>query len=105
MESDQLVMSSTHEEHSFNVHKTIGILGIIVLLAGFWLYASILLTGPQPTYRDYDPQMAYFLNSLAPFRGAAYFYTDHPGTPLEMIGTTLLGIPYVFFPDHANFVG
>src|SRR6185503_16009343 len=33
-----------------------------------------------------------------------YFYTDHPGTPVEMIGTTLLGIAYVFFPDPANFI-
>ena len=76
----------------------------IILLAGSWLSASILLKGPQPSYRDYDPEMAYFMNSLAPFKGAPYFYTDHPGTPVEIIGTTLLGIAYVFFPDPANFI-
>src|SRR4026209_2305713 len=81
-----------------------GVLGIIVLLAGSWLYASIILKGPQPHYRDYDPEMAYFMNSLAPFKGAPYFYTDHPGTPLEMIGTMLLGTAYVFSPDRANFI-
>jgi hypothetical protein len=97
-------MNATNEDHSFNVQKTIGVLGIIFLLAGFWLYTSILLKGPQPTYRDYDPEMAYFMNSLAPFKGAPYFYTDHPGTPVEMIGTLFLGIPYVFFSDHANFI-
>jgi len=97
-------MNSTNEEHSFHIQKTMGVLGIIVLLAGSWLYASIILKGPQPTYRDYDPEMAYFMNSLAPFKGAPYFYTDHPGTPVEMIGTTLLGIAYVFFPDPANFI-
>jgi hypothetical protein len=99
-------MNATNEEHSFHVHKTISVLGIIFLLAGFWLYASasILLTGPQPSYRDYDPEMAYFLSSLAPFKGAPYFYTDHPGTPIEMIGTMLLGIPYVFSRDRANFI-
>ena len=48
--------------------------------------------------------MAYFLNSLAPFKGAPYFYTDHPGTPVEIIGTMLLGTTYVFFTDHANFI-
>src|SRR5690349_1957924 len=96
-------MNSTNEERSFHVTKTIGVLGIIVLLAGFWLYGSILLNGAQPHYRDYDPEMAYFLNSLAPFKGAPYFYTDHPGTPVEMIGTMLLGIAYVFFTDRANF--
>ena len=77
---------------------------ILFLLVGFWLYPSIILKGPQPYYGDYDPQMAYFLNSLAPFKGAPYFYTDHPGTPVEMIGTLLLGTTYVFFTDHTNFI-
>jgi hypothetical protein len=97
-------MNSTNEEHSFHLQKTIGVLGIIFLLAGFWLYSSIILKGPQPYYGDYDPQMAYFMNSLAPFKGAPFFYTDHPGTPVEMIGTMLLGITYVFFTNHANFI-
>jgi hypothetical protein len=104
IESAELVMNSTNEEHSFNLKKTIGILGIIFLLAGFWLYLSISLKGPQPYYGDYDPQMAYFMNSLAPFKGAPYFYTDHPGTPVEMIGTMLLGTTYIFFTNHANFI-
>ena len=97
-------MNSTDEEHSLHVQKTIGVLGIIFLLAGFWLYVSIFLKGPQPDYRDYDPEMAYFLNSLAPFKGAPYFFTDHPGTPVEILGTMLLGTAYVFFTDHANFI-
>jgi len=94
----------TLREGTTNLQKTTGVLGIIFLLAGFWLYCSIILKGPQPSYRDYDPQMAYLLNSLAPFKGARYFYTDHPGTPVEMIGTLLLGTTYVFFTDHANFI-
>ena len=97
-------MNAANEEHSLYFQKTIGVLGIIVLLAGFWLYASIILKGPQPTYRDYDPEMAYFLNSLAPYKGAPYFYTDHPGTPVEILGTILLGLPYMFFTDRANFI-
>ena len=99
-------MNATNEEHSFHLQKTIGVLGIIFLLAGFWLYASasIILKGLQPSYRDYDPEMAYFLSSLAPFKGASYFYTDHPGTPVEILGTLLLGTAYVFFTDHANFI-
>ena len=97
-------MNSTNEEHAFHLQKTIGVLGIIFLLAGFWLYLSIILKGSQPHYRDYDPEMAYFMSSLAPFKGAPYFYTDHPGTPVEILGTMLLGTAYVFFTDHANFI-
>src|SRR5215213_3923910 len=88
----------------YNLQKTIGVLGIIFLLVGFWLYASIILKGGQPYYRDYDPEMAYFMNSLAPFKGAPYFYTDHPGTPVEIIGTMLLGTTYVFFTNPTNFI-
>ncbi len=97
-------MNSTNEEHSFNKQKTIGVLGIIVLLVGSWLYTSILLKGPQQPYRNYDPEMAYFLNSLAPYKGAPYFYTDHPGTPVEILGTMLLGSLYVFSPHPTNFI-
>src|SRR5215216_901385 len=97
-------MNATNEEYSFHLQKTIGVLGILFLLAGFWLYSSIILKGPQPYYGHYDPEMAYFMNSLAPFKGASYFYTDHPGTPVEILGTMLLGGSYVFFTDHASFI-
>jgi len=97
-------MNATNRQPSLHLQKTIGILGIIFLLAGFWLCLSIILTSPQRTYHEYDPEMAYFMNSLAPFKGAPYFYTDHPGTPVEMIGTLLLGILYVFSADRANFI-
>jgi hypothetical protein len=100
----ELVMISTNEGRSFYLQRTVGVLGIIFLLAGFWLYLSILLKGPEPSYRDYDPEMDYFLSSLAPFKGAAYVYTDHPGTPVEVIGTMLLGTAYMFFGDHASFI-
>lgn len=40
----------------------------------------------------YDPEMQYFSNSLALFKGASYAYIDHPGTPLEVIGSLLLAI-------------
>src|SRR5215216_5024552 len=98
-------MNATNEEYSFHLQKTIGVLGILFLLAGFWLYSSTILKGPQPSYRHYDPEMAYFMNSLAPFKGAAYFYTDHPGTPVEILGTMLVGTTSVFFTNHANFIG
>ena len=99
-------MKSTNEGHSFQLQKRIGVLGILFLLGGFWLYASasIILKDSGPNYHDYDPEMAYFMNSLAPFKGAHYFYTDHPGTPVEILGTMLLSIPYVLFTDRTNFI-
>jgi hypothetical protein len=39
---------------------------------------------------DYDPSTQYLLDSLGPFRGSHYLYVDHPGTPLEVVGTLVL---------------
>jgi len=44
----------------------------------------------------YDPAMQYMLSSLALFRGTAYHCIDHPGTPVEMLGTLLLALTYPF---------
>jgi hypothetical protein len=56
-------------------------------------FAYIQWINPAPFYTlKYDPEMPYFINSLALFKGAAYAYVDHPGTPLEVIGSFLLAI-------------
>lgn len=61
----------------------------LVLLA---VWASEIYWTKTPNYtHDYDPQMAYFLNSLAIFKSEPYQYFDHPGTPVELIGTFLIG--------------
>ena len=39
------------------------------------------------------------MNSLAVFKGGAYTYIDHPGTPVEEIGTAILGLTYPFVAD------
>jgi len=82
----------------------LGFLVIIALLAGYWIYSDQALTGTKPYYRDADPEMAYFMNSLATFKGHSYFYADHPGTPVEILGTLLLGLTYPFFPDVTDFI-
>lgn len=72
------------------VHR-IAIILILLILVGYILYTQWLL--PIPSYSvKYDPEMQYLLNSLALFKGVPYNYIDHPGTPLEVIGTLLLAI-------------
>lgn len=39
-----------------------------------------------------DPAAWYFLDSLAPFAGKPYTYIDHPGTPVHLIGSILIGL-------------
>lgn len=66
---------------------------------------------PLPYYSpEYDPEMPYFMNSLAVFKGVPYTYTDHPGTPVEVIGSLLLamtrpltrGLEVLFIPFHVG---
>lgn len=55
----------------------------------FWVYVD--LVRPLPSYTPrYDPEMPYLMNSLAVFKSQAYTYVDHPGTPLEVIGSVVL---------------
>ena len=65
------------------------VLGLILL--GFWVYVDFVRPAPFYTIK-YDPEMPYFMNSLATFKSQPYEYVDHPGTPVELIGTGILGI-------------
>jgi hypothetical protein len=40
--------------------------------------------------------MPYLMNALMIFKGAGYYYLDHPGTPLEVIGTFIYVFLYPF---------
>ena len=39
---------------------------------------------------QYDPQMPYLMSSLSFYKSVPYYYFDHPGTPVELLGTFLL---------------
>jgi len=70
---------------------TAGTLLLALSLAGFWVYVDLI--HPLPFYTvKYDPEMPYMLNSLAIFKSRPYQYYDHPGTPVELIGTVILAL-------------
>ena len=60
----------------------------------WWLYSQLLF--PDPVHLGADPQVAYMLSSLSPFKGESYTFIDHPGTPIELMGTLLLALSYPF---------
>ena len=51
-----------------------------------------------------DPAALYFFDSLAIFAGKTYVYVDHPGTPVNIIGTMLLGLTYPFFDGREALI-
>lgn len=79
---------------------------ILVMLATycplllFWFFWLL-----HPAYWFHtDPSAWYFLDSLAPFNGKPYTYLDHPGTPVHLIGTFLLGLTTPFFESREDFI-
>jgi hypothetical protein len=68
------------------------LVGIIIFLLGaYFAYTQWVEVIPYYAVK-YDPEMQYFLNSLALYKGVSYAYIDHPGTPLEVIGSLLLAL-------------
>lgn len=66
----------------------------------YWLYWAL-----HPGYWfSTDPAAWYFLDSLAPFAGKAYTYVDHPGTPVHLIGSFLLGLTLPFFGSPQKLI-
>ncbi len=70
------------------------VLAVFLLpLLAYWIYA--IWINPSHNYYVVDTEFPYFLNSLAVFKGGSYTYADHPGTPVEEIGTAILAMQYV----------
>jgi len=67
---------------------------LTLAMAGWWIYGHVI--EPSPFYAQPDPEMAYFIDSLNIFKGNLYGFYHHPGTPVEIIGTTLLSLSYPF---------
>ena len=80
-----------------------------MLLGGYWL--SFHLTTPfdlpihpySHTPYQYDPEMAHYLTSLAPYGGQRYEFSLHPATTLHLIGTGLfaLGVPSAWWQGQS----
>lgn len=67
-------------------------LGLLPLLA-YFAYCT-WIQPISPYYADFDPEFPYLLNSMGVFNGAPYAYVDHPGTPLEVIGSAIYALTY-----------
>jgi len=71
--------------------RLLGMALVPALVVGYFVYVHWLEPEPFYTLR-YDPEMAYLMNSLAIFKGQPYDYIDHPGTPLEVVGTIAIAV-------------
>lgn len=66
---------------------TVGLVLIILIISSYWIYTQII--SPLPHYINYDPEYAYLLNSITPFKDTnLYFRMDHPGTLMQLLGSS-----------------
>jgi hypothetical protein len=78
-------------------------LAVVVLpliLGGYWFYADFI--EPGPFYINYDPELPYMLSSLSIFKGYSYVFVDHPGTPVEVLGSIILALTYPITMWHSD---
>src|SRR5258708_21672865 len=87
--------------HTSRVKLWMGLV-IAAVLAGYYVYVEIIV--PAPFYILYDPELQYMSSSLAIFKGQPYVYIDHPGTPVELVGSGLLALTYpIVSINHQSF--
>jgi hypothetical protein len=85
----------TAANHKVSRLHSVAMILLILTLVGFWIYIN--LGDPAGFYTvRYDPEYAYFLNSLSIIKGKPYVYIEHPGTPLELVGSGILFLTYPF---------
>ncbi len=72
----------------------------LIAIGAWWLYTQAVI--PQPYYVNADPEIPYLMSSLSAFKGEPYTFIDHPGTPIEMIGSAILGVTYPFVGKIAD---
>ena len=73
---------------------------IAIPLIIYWVYWTLNTS----YWFNADPAAVYFLDSLSIFAGKSYVYVDHPGTPVQLIGSFLLALTYPFFGSAEAFI-
>ncbi|MCI0554185.1 MAG: hypothetical protein L0287_24815, partial [Anaerolineae bacterium] len=80
--------------------ERIGYLLIAIPLVIYWVYWQLNTS----YWFNADPAAVYFLDSLSIFAGKSYAYVDHPGTPIQLIGSFLLALTYPFLGGQEAFI-
>lgn len=83
-----------------NIKKIFPLVLYIAPLFFFWVYG--IWIDPSKNYYVNDAVFPYFINSLAVFDGGTYRYVDHPGTPVEILGSIILALTYPFLNNTPN---
>ena len=92
-------MNNLKEKFGNNAER-IGYLLIAIPPITYWVYWQLNTS----YWFNADPAAVYFLDSLSIFAGKSYAYVDHPGTPIQLIGSFLLALTYPFLGGQEAFI-
>jgi hypothetical protein len=79
------------------------IIGYILVTSPILIYWFYWTFNPSYWFNG-DPAAYYLVDSLSVFTGGSYLYVDHPGTPVQIVGTLLLALTYPFFDGRDAFI-
>ncbi len=89
----------------------LSLIPIVVLCSSLYLKEK---TGPYFYGQNFDPEYAYLLNSLMILNSQAPYHVDHPGTPLQVLGSIVIQTSFqyqifleknkssIYASNHAN---
>jgi len=77
-----------------------GIIFVSLPILFYWVYWTV----HSSYWFNADPAAFYFIDSLSVFMGKSYVYVDHPGTPMQLIGSFMLALAYPFFDNQDTFI-
>lgn len=83
-------------------HSRLGFIAMILfglMVISIWIYFQFHLAANIP-FIFQDPEYHYLGSSLSVFKGSPYIYIDHPGTPIELLGSFFFLITYFFIPQQ-----
>ena len=78
------------------------VFALVAFIAGFWIHFHTTRPGTAFDMVNADPEIAYFISSLAVFDGQRYVWLQHPGTPLLVLGTVLIALVFPFVASSAE---
>lgn len=70
--------------------------GYAIIVLPILVYWVFWMLNPSYWYNG-DPAAFYMIDALSVFDGGLYTYVDHPGTPMQVVGTAMMAATYPLF--------
>jgi hypothetical protein len=80
-----------------------GLSGYAIVLLPLLVYWVFWMLNPSFWFNG-DPAAFYMIDSLSVFDGGSYTYVDHPGTPVQVVGTAMLAATYPIFGSREALI-